>query len=228
MQTLIDYIINNIEGGYYHPDMKEANPTKFAVMGISGETMYGLDRKNGAGSAVTNSDAGKKFWALIDQYYGNHHGDTSWYGDMADGKHVPALVGQQLRQYTHEIISQMYNSYAGKYLSDGAWSVIMSSPQLQLQFLYAVWNGPAHFKTFADLVNAAYSNGTRSAAALYQLVSDARRAKGGLFAIGADKLDKICEDYLGGVPGTTGGDWWKWLLAGVGVFAFIKLLSKSK
>ena len=225
--NLTDLIINNIEGGYYHPDMQTANPAKFAVMGISGETMYGLDRKNGAGSAVTNSDAGKKFWALMDQYYGAHHGDVSWYGDMADGKRVPASVGQQLRQYTHEIISQMYNTYAGKYLSDGAWSVIMNSPQLQLQFLYAVWNGPGHFKTFADLVNAAYANGTRAAAALYQLVSDARRAKGGLFAIGADKLDKICEDYLGGVPGTDGG-WWKWLLAGVGVFALVKILSKSK
>lgn len=224
---MIDYIIDNIEGGYYHPDMKTANPQKFAVMGISGETMFGLDRTNGAGSAVTNSDAGKKFWALIDQYYGNHHSDTSWYNDMADGKRVPADVGSQLREYTTQIISAMFNSYAGKYLSDGARAVIMSNPALQLQFLYAVWNGPAHFKTFADLVNAAYSNGTRAASALYQLVGDARRSKGGLFAIGADKLDKICEDYLGGVPGTTGGDLWKWLLAGVGVFAIVKLISKK-
>lgn len=227
MATLIDYIIDNIEGGYYHPDMKDANPQKFSIMGISGETMYGLDRKNGAGSAVTESDAGRAFWKLIDTHYSDHHADTTWYNDMADGRRVPAAVGAQLRDYTRQIITSMFNSYAGKYLSPGAKAVIMSSPQLQLQFLYAVWNGPAHFKTFADLVNAAYANGTRAASALYKLVNNARRQKGGLFAIGADKLDQICRDYLGGVSGENEGSALKWLLIaaaaiGVGYFIFKK------
>lgn len=219
--TLITYIINNIEGGYYHPDMKDKLRGGEAL-GISGETMYGLDRKNGAGSAVTNSDAGQNFWRLIDANYGTHHADTTYYGDMADGRRVPAVVGSQLKAYTQTIIKTMFDDYAGRYLSPGAKAVIMSNPQLQLQFLYAVWNGPGHFQTFANLVNAAYANGTRAAGALYQLVSDARRKKGGLFAIGADKLDAICNKYLGGVPSSGGGSWWPWLLGGFALYLILK------
>ena len=229
MEDMVDLIIDNIEGGYYHPDMKDKLKGGEA-MGISGETMYGLDRKNGAGSAVTDSTAGRNFWKLIDTYYGNHHGDTSYYGDKADGKRgISAAVGAQLRQYTREIIKAMFNDYAGRYLSNGAKAVIMSNPQLQLQFLYAVWNGPGHFQTFANLVNAAYSNGTRAAAALYNIVADARRKKGGLFAIGADKLDAICEKYLGGVPGEDGGGFGVagWLLGGLAAFLLIKALTKK-
>ena len=219
---LITYVIHNIEGGYYHPDMK-SKLRGGEKLGISGETMYGLDRANGAGSAVTNSDAGRKFWKLIDDNYGSHHGDTSYYGDMADGRKVPASVGAQLQEYTKTIIKTMFNDYAGRYLSPGAKSVIMSNPALQLQFLYACWNGPGHFQTFANLVNAAYANGTTAADALYQLVNDARRKKGGLFAIGADKLDAICEKYLGGVPSASSdGKWWLWLAAGLGLYLFFK------
>lgn len=219
---LITYVIHNIEGGYYHPDMK-SKLRGGENLGISGETMYGLDRANGAGSAVTNSDAGRKFWKLIDDNYSSHHGDTSYYGDMADGRKVPASVGAQLQEYTKTIIKTMFNDYAGRYLSAGAKSVIMSNPALQLQFLYACWNGPGHFQTFANLVNAAYANGTTAADALYQLVNDARRKKGGLFATGADKLDAICEKYLGGVPSaSSGGKWWLWLAAGLGLYLFLK------
>jgi hypothetical protein len=224
---LITYVIQNIEGGYYHPDMK-SKLRGGENLGISGETMYGLDRANGAGSAVTNSDAGRKFWKLIDDNYGSHHGDTSYYGDMADGRKVPASVGAQLQEYTRTIIKSMFNDYAGRYLSPGAKSVIMSNPALQLQFLYACWNGPGHFQTFANLVNAAYANGTTAADALYQLVNDARRKKGGLFAIGADKLDAICEKYLGGVPGEEGGFGIAgWLLGGLAAFLLIKAISKK-
>lgn len=218
---LVTYIIQNIEGGYYHPDMK-AKLKNGDALGISGETMYGLDRLNGAGSAVTDSTAGRNFWALVDANYGSHHGDTAYYGDMADGRRVPASVGAQLKQYTSEIIKSMFNDYAGRYLSPGAKAVIMSSPALQLQFLYAVWNGPGHFKTFANLVNAAYAGGTTAAAALYQLVADARRKKGGLFAIGADKLDAICDKYLGGVPSSGSGSWWPWLLGGFALYLLLK------
>lgn len=219
---LITYIIQNIEGGYYHPDMK-AKLKGGENLGASGETMYGMDRTNGAGSAVTDSTAGRAFWQLIDDNYGDHHGDTAYYNDMADGRRVPASVGAQLRQYTAEIIKSLFNDYAGRYLSAGAKAVILSNPALQLQFLYACWNGPKHFQTFANLVNAAYANGTTAAGALYQIVADARRQKGGLFAVGADKLDAICEKYLGGVPGSkSGSNWWPWLLGGFALYLLLK------
>ena len=58
--NLADLIITNIEGGYYSPVRH-----KSAAMLDSGETMFGIDRKHGG--AYNTSEAGKKFWAIIDQ-----------------------------------------------------------------------------------------------------------------------------------------------------------------
>ena len=42
-------VINRLEGGYFHPDMRTKNPDKFGAYHRSGETMYGLDRHAGHG-----------------------------------------------------------------------------------------------------------------------------------------------------------------------------------
>ena len=223
INNIINLVIDNIEGGYYHPDMK----TKLKggdKMGISGETMFGIDRTNGAPFfTVTLTDA-PQFWAVVDANFGTHHGDTSYYGDKADGnKKVAASVGNQLRKYVESMIIEAYGTYK-KYLSKGALAIVENDPRLMLQFLYAVWNGPGNFQKFADLVNAAYANGNQSAQAYYNLVQDARRNRGGLFKIGADKLDVIAAQLpqSGG-----GGSWLWWLLGGLAIFGVVKLATKG-
>ena len=97
-----DLIINNLEGGYYHPDMK-ANLRGGERMGNSGETMFGLDRVHGG--SLNSSENGVKFWQIVDNNYGSHHAETKYYGDKADGKLVPASVGESLKDYLTEIMS---------------------------------------------------------------------------------------------------------------------------
>lgn len=218
---IVDLIIDYIEGGYYHPDMK-SKLKNGDIMGISGETMFGIDRTNGAPQFTTSTPYAVSFWQVVDANFGSHHGDTTYYGDKADGtKKTPAAVGSQLREYVRKMILDAYNKYS-MYLSDGARRIVENDPKLFMQFLYAVWNGPGNFQRFANLVNAAYSNGERAAQAFFDIVQTARRNKGGLFAIGADKLDALANQ----LPNGGGWGWLLWL--GLGIFAVTFLTSKSK
>lgn len=205
--SLTNAIIDNIEGGYFHPDMK-AYLRNGDRLGDSGETMFGIDRRAGAPQFTTKTADAVAFWNLVDQYYGAHHSDTGYYGDKADGRRVPAAVGAQLRRYVAEMIEDAFDDW-NSYLSEGARRIVENDPRLMLQFWYAVWNGPGNFQKFANVVNAAYSNGERSALAFWNLIQAARRSRGGLFAEGADKLDAIA-----GVLPSSSGSWLLWLLGG--------------
>ena len=218
---IINLVIDNLEGGYYHPDMKDKLRGGERMLD-SGETMFGIDRKNGAPQFTTKTPEAVKFWQLVDANFSTHHGDTSYYGDKADGnKKTPAAVGSQLRKYVKSMILDAFDDY-NDYLSDGAKKIVESDPKLFMQFLYAVWNGPGNFQRFANLVNAAYSNGERATSAFFDIVQTARRNKGGLFAIGADKLDALANQLSSG----GGFGWLLWL--GLGIFAVTFLTSKSK
>lgn len=209
---LINEIINRIEGGYYHPDMK-AKLRGGENMLSSGETMFGIDRANGGN--INTSAEGVAFWNLIDANYSDKHGNTAYYNDMADGKKIPANVGKQLRQYVEQIIMNLFNTNV-RFLSDGAKKIVLSSPELLLQFLYACWNGSGNFQKFANIVNAAYQNGERNAKQLYNLVQEARRSRGGLWKKGADKLDVI-------VANLRKSKGWLWLaLAVLGIYLICK------
>lgn len=214
-----DLIINNLEGGYYHPDMK-ANLRGGERMGNSGETMFGLDRVHGG--SLNTSENGVKFWQIVDNNYGSHHAETKYYGDKADGKLVPASVGESLKDYLTEIMSAQLAKNAAK-LSDGAREIVFNNPDLLMQFFYACWNGSGNFQTFANVVNAAYDNGEKKSEAWWNLIQTARRNKGGLFAEGADKLDGLRSQLSSGASSG-----WGWGLALLAVLGIGVLVSRKK
>lgn len=221
-EDIVYKIIDNIEGGYYHPDM-QSRLQNGDVLGSSGETMYGIDRKNGAPLFSTGTAEAVKFWQIVDANFGDHHADTAYYNDMADGrKKTPASVGAQLRPLAAKMIVDAFETNA-QFLSPGARQIVFNNPRLLLQFLYATYNGIGNFKTFADVMNAAYSNGERSAQAFWDLIQDARRAKGGLFSLGADKIDIIGAS----LPESNGGNWFWWLAGGAAAIWLISKIAKS-
>lgn len=142
-QKYIDIIIDNIEGGYYHPNMKEKNPDKFAVMGSSGETMYGMDRVAGAG--LFKSESGKAFWAAIDKEDAAH----KWtYNYKPTG-----TLATQLKGYVCDIQTAQFNTLAKKYLKENT-SIVENDDCLCLHFFYGCWNGSWWFKYYAEKLNA--------------------------------------------------------------------------
>lgn len=223
-------IINELEGGYYHPDMKPKLKNG-ERMGDSGETMYGLDRVKGN---IENTQAGRDFFALIDKYYTAHHADAAYYNDKADGKHsdIPASVGAALKDLAAEVIYTRFNNYAQS-LDPEAYAVVINDPALLIQFFYAVYNGAGNFQKFVKVINDAYSAQTTDAKTLYNLLQAERRSWGSsenakyLFNKGADRLDEIILnyyglDYSGGTGSSSGGKIWPWLVGGFLLFLIFR------
>lgn len=226
---LVQKIIDNIEGGYYHPDMK-SKLKNGDIMGNSGETMYGLDRKNGAPGVTTATNDGVKFWQLVDTYYGSHHGDTKYWNDKAEGKKsdIPASVGAQLKPLAANIIEYLFNKNL-QYFTEEAKKIVLNDIALTLQFLYATYNGSGNFQNFAKQVNNAVANGKKSQKELWDVVQAARRAKGGLFAKGADKLDKIAAGLPGSTVGSSGAVLkWAAAISGALLFGWLIFAPKKK
>ncbi len=137
-QKYANILIDNIEGGYYNPDWHYT-----PAMGISGETMFGMDRK--AGKDLFVSGAGKAFWDLIDQ----HKTQDKW-------KHYYMAKGESFEKTLRLLATQiMYNQFvtlSKKYLKDNT-SIVTNDDCLALHFFYACWNGSGRFQKFAAAIN---------------------------------------------------------------------------
>lgn len=233
-------IIDNLEGGYFHPDMYAKDPGFFSGRGEkynatidkaykqSGETMFGFDRK--AGGELNTRAPMVKFWKLIDQYYTPHHAETTWWsekgGKFRNGKAsgIPSTVGTQLRQYAAQTMGEQYESLAKRYLTAEAKKIIESDPGLILQFFYACWNGSGRFKKFAEVVNNAIKKGTKDPGKLQDLVQ-AKRVE--IYTAANHVQSKNVPALVNKVGGATGGGFPKWIIAaGVGAILLFIFLRK--
>jgi hypothetical protein len=60
-------VIANLEGGYYHPNMLKDGRVKDGRYGTSGETMFGIDRKNGTDYQKASPVAWNQFFGELDK-----------------------------------------------------------------------------------------------------------------------------------------------------------------
>lgn len=195
-----DLIINNIEGGYYNPARHNTNG-----MGSSGETMFGMDRKNGG--SLFDTAIGQQFWRIIDA------NSATWPWNYFGGAQE-----SKLRTLAAEIMGQSYEKYSGLYLTDEARKIISKSPRLETHFYYACWNGPGYFQKFAKSINAAIQGGKRKTADLENIaIQDRLTHSVALIRKGGEKMrDKIWPQ----LPGSGGGIW-LWLILGAATIYFL-------
>ena len=143
--SLTNVVIDNFEGGYYHPDMaKKMKPSDQALLAASGETMFGLDRKAGAQLAVYPE--WKQFWDMIDKA----NARTNW-------KHysLGGALNTPLKGLAGRIMYQWFNHLAAKYLIGNSIDKIAADDRLVIHFSYASWNGEGWFRKFANALNGA-------------------------------------------------------------------------
>ena len=157
----VNKVIDNFEGGYYHPDMNKSD------MGNSGETMMGIDRKHGVG--FSTSAAGKEFWGLID----NAGARKNWKHYYLGGS-----LENRLRGLVVEMIEPEYNKLSNKYLSSESREIVKNSPELTFNFIYATWNGPSWFQKFARAINDAVEDGITNPDDLIKVAIKSRRESG--------------------------------------------------
>lgn len=181
---IVNLIIDNLEGGYYHPDMLKDGRVKDGRFGASGETMYGMDRK--AGGTEATGPAGREFWALIDA----EDARSKWkHGYML--KDNPSL-DRKLRKLAGDIMKPFFVKFSKSYLSPEAADIISKDSALTFNFAYATWNGEGWFQRFARTINEAVASGNKDPKSLLQIVLDRRSNSGNsLIAQGGPKVAKV-------------------------------------
>jgi len=165
--SIINTIIDNLEGGYYNPDMLRDGRVTDSRYGASGETMFGIDRKTGPES---NTPAGQKFWALIDA----QPDKANWRNEYM-AKDKPEL-SNQLRQLVAEMMKPFFEKYTKDYLSPESAAIVSKDPALTFHFVYATFNGSGWFQKFARLINNAVTSGNTDPKSLLALAMQDRVA----------------------------------------------------
>lgn len=189
-----DKIIDNIEGGYYHPSFKEKGAktvsgdfypaSSFDVMGDSGETMFGLDRKHGG--KLNQSADGIEFWSIIDDAQKN---EGRWAYEYRGGTDE-----QKLRTLVAKILYEEFKKNSEKYLNPEAKKIVFADNKLYFQFAYATWNGSRYFQKFSNAINKEVENGVTNPEELYDTVVEARHNSGQSNRKIA-KIDKVISSY---------------------------------
>lgn len=211
-KSVTKLVIDKLEGGYFHPNMRTANPKKFGAYHRSGETMFGLDRHAGHGlyySTPRKSDdvlrnlkhiesgvytykslEAKEFWTTIDTANAKNNWQWLYRGGGLEDK---------LKDLTAEIMLPTYERNATNYLDAKAKEIVEKDNRLLFHFIYASWNGSGWFKKFASDMNKAVSSGITEADKLSQVALDSRLKEGlrkgslpnSLIAQGGNKIAKI-------------------------------------
>jgi hypothetical protein len=226
-QKAFDYItglvIDKLEGGYFHPDMRTNNPSKFGSYHRSGETMFGLDRHAGhslfystprkssdviknmdyiySGAYKYKSPEAKKFWEIVDK--ANARKNWSW--NTRGGNKE-----KELRDLVGKIMFPQYEFLAKTYLTPESREIIESDPRLLFNFIYAVWNGSGWFKKFANDFNKSVKSGVTNKDKLVEQVISSRTKEGlttgsspnSLIKQGGEKISKFINNIK--LPKTVG------------------------
>lgn len=183
----VGLIIDNLEGGYYHPLMLKDGRVKDQRYSKSGETMFGIDRK--AGGAINDTSAGKQFWNLIDRA----DAKNKWKWNYKGGE-----LGGQLKELAAQVMLPQYESLSKKYLSPQAKSLVESDSRLLFNFVYASWNGPGWFKSFATKINDAVQKGITNQDQLTEIAVAARtQSQNSLISQGGNKIAELMERLKG-------------------------------
>lgn len=147
---LTQLVIDGLESGYYHPNMKAKYSLKNQKkLGDSGETLFGLDRKHGANPLATYPEW-KEFWSLVDAA-GAANKWPHYYIPVGD-------IGAKLKELAAKIMYRWFSALSKKYISNSAAAVIADDDRLILHFSYASWNGEVWFRRYAIALNAAVKN----------------------------------------------------------------------
>ncbi len=185
---LVGIVIDNFEGGYYHPNMLRDGRVNDSRYSSSGETMFGIDRKTGG--TLNTSPAGQKFWSLIDEAGAADEWQWNYFGGDLQPQ-LKELVGQMMEPHYMSLLSQR--------LSPAEIKIVNSDPRLIMHFVYASWNGAGWFKKFANDVKEAIQAGITDLNQLAAITIKSRveeglqkgKAPNSLIAQGGKKMQEL-------------------------------------
>lgn len=154
-------VVNNLEGSYC------AGGKSCGDVG-SGETLWGLDRKN---HAITNFT--KEFWTLVDTKDKNN--PTRW-----DNSSYPKPKDQpDLYQIYSKIIKKDYDDFKRRqFKNNDVLNIVESDGRLYFNMIYAAFNGSAYFRGFAKILEESFANGLTTSDELLEVFVNERVSGG--------------------------------------------------
>jgi len=157
-------VIAYLEGGYYSPKTSNVRDPRFYT---SGETLFGIDRKNG-GAEVTTTPTALKFWKAID--------DTQNQSGKWPYLYIPPdPLQSQLVDYVAVMMEERFNRmFNANFKNANVKSIVKSDGRLLFNFIYASWNGDGWFQKFATSIESAYNKGTKDPEDLVRLAVSLR------------------------------------------------------
>jgi len=185
---LCDNIIDNLEGGYANQahflkniDKVKDPDTKQALLN-SGETMFGIDRKNGP--TMT------EFWKIVDENSGwskESLGKDKWTHGYMGGD-----VEDELRDKVYKWAISTFEDFKNDYLDSETKKLVEEDKRISTHLLYGVWNGVVFFENFANDLNDAVSNGITDRDELWEVAINSRRNySNGLIRKKASEVEKV-------------------------------------
>ena len=148
-------VIDNFEGGYWNYWECKNHPWH-SMYKKSGETMFGLDRKDGEIEKL--GPDGKEFFRIIDdekKKLGMSKFCSKWIYNYRGGE-----LEERLKSLASKIMYNEYLKNMSNYIKDPETKKrIEGNSGLLLHMAYATWNGPGHFQKFAKKLETAVKEG---------------------------------------------------------------------
>jgi peptidoglycan hydrolase-like protein with peptidoglycan-binding domain len=188
LEDIIDNIINNIEGGYAATEHfmanahKQKDPTVRDALLNSGETMFGIDRKNGPQM--------DEFWEIVDENSG--YAPESADKDKWTHGYMGGDVEDELRELVYEWAIPLYEDYKNSKMSSELRRLVDEDKRLATHFMYACWNGIVFYNQFKNILESEISNGNTDRDSLWKVAIDSRKNhSNGVARLTAPKVEKI-------------------------------------
>lgn len=207
-------VIDKLEGGYFHPNMRTKDPDKFRVYDKSGETMFGLDRHAGHGLYYStprksknvldnlkhieaneyeySSPEAKEFWETIDKA----NAKNTWKWGYRGGP-----LQARLTYLAGRIMKKLFDSLSARYLTKESLAMIKSDGRLLFNFAYAAWNGAGWFEKWAKDFNRMVASGEKNTDVLLNSIVNKRKSEGLAVGSSANSLISKGADKIKGVVG---------------------------
>ena len=187
--TIVQAIVDYLEGGYYHPT-HAYNPTtkqiksSFSIYKNSGETLYGLDRYAGNNEGFRSgpkNPSGIDFWSAVDAIsgYGSYKDTnrTTKTGNWDIGKYPKKGTGwswnympkksdpgyNTLQKNLTKYITDSYTKLFTKYLAGHpVGKLVENDGRLKFMYYRATWNGSGFFQKYANNLKKVYDGGEKN------------------------------------------------------------------
>lgn len=216
-QYIANFIIDNLEGGYYHPDYyikgaytqtgKKIPAQSFINAGYSrsGETLYGLDRHAGwnmwysSNRKTDNVQENLKYIYSNVYQYANNDAKQFWTTlDRLDARHkwyYNSMGGNDRKLLQELCIKMMY-----QYFLKNVWSkldnkgkeLVIKDNKLALNYVYSAWNGIVYSNYYNNIFNQEIKKGVTDSTKINNQIINARAtSKSGLIRDSATKITKL-------------------------------------